>query len=285
MINRPTPKISAQKSPRLTAVSANSNNSNETQLKINLSGRLRNIAIAAFGSLLAAIVLMALFQMTGGDAGKGFMNRLFILLGGNILGGGYIQVFTYFAFIWSMLESIRAIKKLKRERSTLNLGLLPTSEKHLFLAQDLRELYFTIQQFENESFPCQLTELIRKSCLKFRSSQSVPELIEIISMQIEIYKDKSESSQSIIRYLSWVIPSIGFIGTVLGISQALMIANSGDMDKITATLGVAFDTTLISLLLSIIVMWYFHSLQEETDRYHADLKDYILSNLVNKIEV
>ncbi len=234
---------------------------------------------------MIAFILLTMFQLSGGDAGTSFFNRFIILLGGNILTGGYIQILTYFAFIWSMLESVRAIKKLKKEKHTLHLGILPSSEKHLFLAQDLRELYFTIQQFENENFPCQLTELIRKSCLKFRSSESISELIEIISMQIEIYKDKAESSQSIIRYLTWVIPSIGFIGTVLGISQALMIANSGDMNKITATLGVAFDTTLISLVLSIIIMWYYHILQEETDRYHADLKDYILSNLVNKIEI
>jgi chemotaxis protein MotA len=75
------------------------------------------------------------------------------------------------------------------------------------------------------------------------------------------------------------------VGTVLGISQALIIANSGDMEKITALLGVAFDTTLVALLLSIVIMWYVHQLQEETDRFHSDLKEFVIENLINKIEV
>ena len=62
-------------------------------------------------------------------------------------------------------------------------------------------------------------------------------MIEIISIQSEINKERSESDQSNIRYLTWVIPSIGFIGTVLGISGALSIAASGDMDVITSTLA------------------------------------------------
>ena len=127
--------------------------------------------------------------------------------------------------------------------------------------------------------------MIRRVCNKFRSSQSVPEILEIISIQTEINKDKAESDQSNIRYLVWVIPSIGFIGTVLGISQALSIAASADMNLITSTLGVAFDTTLVSLVLSVIIMWYVHSLQQETDNLHAGIKEYLIEKLVNRIEV
>ena len=121
-------------------------------------------------------------------------------------------------------------------------------------------------------------------CQKFKTSKSVPEALEIITIQTDINKENAESDQSLIRYLTWVIPSIGFIGTVLGISQALSIANSGDMTLIANTLGVAFDTTLISLILSIVVMFFFHDLQERTDKLHAQIKEYVVENLVNKIE-
>jgi biopolymer transport protein ExbB/TolQ len=56
------------------------------------------------------------------------------------------------------------------------------------------------------------------------------------------------------------------------------------MDKITSILGVAFDTTLVALLLSIVIMWFVHQLQEETDRFHSDLKEFVIENLINKIE-
>ena len=130
-----------------------------------------------------------------------------------------------------------------------------------------------------------LTDLIKKACIKFRANNSIPEVIDIISIQIDVNRDKAEGDQSTIRYLTWVIPSLGFIGTVLGISQALSIADGGAMSKITQTLGVAFDTTLISLILSIVIMWLFHGLQEENDKYHASLKEYVITNLVNRIEL
>jgi chemotaxis protein MotA len=125
---------------------------------------------------------------------------------------------------------------------------------------------------------------LKKACTKFRTSGSLSELIDIVSIQIEVSQEKSEGDQSVIRYLTWVIPSVGFVGTVIGISQALIVANTGDMEKITMLLGVAFDTTLVALVLSIIIMWFVHRLQEETDRFHSDLKEFVIDNLINKIE-
>ncbi len=255
-------------------------------MNITISKRLQLIVISlalAIGVILLAVVG---YQATGAATSTGIANRMFILLGGNVTGGGYIQFLTYFAFFWSVFDIIQKRRIISEETKGFQFRLLPTNEKHLLLPQDIMDLQLKVSQYEREkNVKNMLTDIIKKACLKFRSSKSVPEVIEIISIQVEINKDKSESEQSNIRYLTWVIPSVGFIGTVLGISQALRIANSGEMDAITATLGVAFDTTLIALILSIIVMYLFHSLQEETDTFHARLREYVMSNLVNRIEV
>lgn len=80
------------------------------------------------------------------------------------------------------------------------------------------------------------------------------------------YQSASESSYSVPRILVWAIPLLGFIGTVVGISQAVngfsgFLAEAGDVEKIkegigvvTTGLAVAFDTTLLALLLSVLVM-------------------------------
>lgn len=252
---------------------------------MTISKGLMNILISL--ALAAFIVLFASmgYSSTGGATGEGINHRLFVLLGGNIKGGGYIQFLTYFAFFWSLFDIFEKRRLIKWEHKSIKKKYLPTNEKHLLMANDLRELQFKMSDLEKENKSSMLTQMIKKACVKFRTTASIPEVIEIVSIQTEINKDKSESSQSNIRYLTWVIPSIGFIGTVLGISQALMIANSGDMNLITATLGVAFDTTLVSLILSIIIMWFFHNLQEETDNLHAGIREYVIENLVNRIEL
>ena len=80
------------------------------------------------------------------------------------------------------------------------------------------------------------------------------------------YQSASESSYSVPRILVWAIPLLGFIGTVVGISRAVsefsvVLDTAGDVDKIkdgiggvTNGLSVAFDTTLLALFLSVLVM-------------------------------
>ena len=80
------------------------------------------------------------------------------------------------------------------------------------------------------------------------------------------YLSASEASYSVPRILVWAIPLLGFIGTVVGISGAVsgfsgFLENSGDVEQIkegigqvTSNLGLAFDTTLLALFLSVLVM-------------------------------
>ncbi len=80
------------------------------------------------------------------------------------------------------------------------------------------------------------------------------------------YQSASESSFSVPRILVWAIPLLGFIGTVVGISQAVnnfsgVLGTAGDVEQIkegiggvTTGLAVAFDTTLLALFLSVVVM-------------------------------
>lgn len=80
------------------------------------------------------------------------------------------------------------------------------------------------------------------------------------------YQAASESSYSVPRILVWAIPLLGFIGTVVGISKAVngfsgFLQDAGDVEQIKAGIGtvtgglaVAFDTTLLALFLSVLVM-------------------------------
>ena len=76
--------------------------------------------------------------------------------------------------------------------------------------------------------------------------------------------ERLESELSMIRYIIWAIPSIGFIGTVRGIGEALSqahIAVEGDIAGMTASLGVAFNSTYVALVVSIFLMFFLHQLQ------------------------
>lgn len=244
---------------------------------------LRNLTLSSGIALLITAVCMLALGLTDKATSPGFY-RFLLLLGGDVINGGYIQGLTYLAFFWACFEVKEKLRVISRERMAFKMNLIPTNDKHVFLPQDINNLKFKLIEFERKEKYI-LSDLLKKACTKFRSSGSLSELIDIVSIQIEVSQEKSEGDQSVIRYLAWVIPSLGFIGTVVGISQSLIYANSGDMEKITTLLGVAFDTTLVALVLSVFLMWFVHQLQEETDRFHSDLKEFVIDNLINKIEV
>ena len=80
---------------------------------------------------------------------------------------------------------------------------------------------------------------------------------DTIKEQCDIEAERLDSELSMVRYIAWAIPSIGFIGTVRGFGEALgqaYKAVEGDISGVTASLGVAFNSTFVALILSIIIM-------------------------------
>ena len=213
------------------------------------------------------------------------LSRLFILLGGDLRNGGIIQSFIVFSSLWAFFDIVQARKSITNEFKGLCLNLLPTEEKHVLLPFDLPNIEKKLTALKGENDKLMIKRLPQTALLKFKSTQSMSETIDVISIQSDISRELHESEQSTMRYLLWLIPSIGLMGTVIGISQALTIAGKGDIDAITAMLGVAFDTTLMSLVLSAIVTGLYHRLQEETDKLHAHMKEYVITNFVNRLEI
>ena len=98
--------------------------------------------------------------------------------------------------------------------------------------------------------------------------------------------DRLESELSMVRYIAWAIPSIGFIGTVRGIGEALAQAHKaveGDIAGVTQSLGVAFNSTFIALLISIVLMFLVHQLQLNQERLVLDTEDYLDRYLIEHL--
>ncbi len=90
-----------------------------------------------------------------------------------------------------------------------------------------------------------------------------------------------------IRYIAWAIPSIGFLGTVRGIGQALGQAHQaaqGNIAGVTQSLGVAFNSTFVALLISIIVMFLLHQLQLAQERLVLDAEAYCDNQLIGHLQ-
>lgn len=120
-------------------------------------------------------------------------------------------------------------------------------------------------------------KLIKKGMKNVRSSVAGRE------EYINVLWQRSAESYLLPRYINWAVPILGFIGTVLGISLAAeqisriissadgLSSLSGDLSQAIAPLGIAFDTTLIALSLSIVLTLFQTLVQRREDRLLVDI--------------
>jgi len=121
---------------------------------------------------------------------------------------------------------------------------------------------------------------------RYHITGSVPEATETIMGRLEVASEQQESELSMLRYLVWAIPSIGFIGTVRGIGVALQRADEalqGDISGVTSALGVAFNSTLVALFISIILMLLIHLLQGGQEGLILRLQTFCREQLIDKL--
>ena len=108
------------------------------------------------------------------------------------------------------------------------------------------------------------------NCLKrYKNTHNVQHASDAIVASVEALAMQLESGNNMIRYIIWAIPSIGFVGTVRGIGQALAQADealAGNIAGMTASLGVAFNSTFVALLISLLLMFILHILQSRQDQ-------------------
>ena len=244
--------------------------------------RYRNLTWAVLISIIVCIISILGYQLTGS---YDIVSRFFKLLGGDFMNGGYIQLLTFIMFFWAMLEMNKRKKEIENELTGFTIDVLPRTDNYVIYPEDINGIRLKIQELE-KSYDFVLLKLIKKACTKFIRTKSVSETQDMISSQTKINLTNAESEQSMVNYMLWAIPSFGFIGTVLGISNALAKAavSSENIELITSLLSVAFDTTLIALLLSVVAMWFSHFIHEKESKLHADMEEYLIDNLVNRID-
>lgn len=211
-------------------------------------------------------------------------NRILVMLGGD-MPYGLIQGVTYFLFVFGVLDLWAVYNRIAKEKMSLNINLLPEKENWIINTEDANILKLKMQQMSHSS-KFFLIDIICKACTKYRLSKSSSEALEVVETQIQIYNEQLESEQTFVNYCAWAIPSVGFIGTVIGIAASLGYANEAvtpeGIEKVTSALSVAFDTTLIALLLSVVLMFAMHYIHKMQDDLINKINNYIVENLINR---
>ena len=198
----------------------------------------------------------------------------------------YEQESCFILMFWALaIMGFKGIRNI-RQRALLDMDLIPLSEGMRILPEDTRDVSRQIQALPPPQKEALLPRALLAALRRFSTTRNIQDVASAIHAYCTAEAERLESELSMIRYIAWAIPSVGFIGTVRGIGDALGQAHKaieGDIFEVTKSLGVAFNSTLIALLISIVLMFLLHQLQLLQERYVLDTEAYCEEKLIRHL--
>lgn len=202
-------------------------------------------------------------------------------------GTGTVPALTNAAFFWALAELHLRRGAHTADLECLQRGVLPEDPRVVIDREYVPRILAKLKELPGELRRARLASLVETCALKYQTSDSVGEVASALGMQVDIEFNKLDSSFNPVRYCLWVIPSLGFIGTVQGLSGSLKVMggvgqDTGVMTEVTRLLAFAFDTTFVSLVFASILMLIYHAVIEKEEGLLNSLSDYCLRNFVVK---
>jgi biopolymer transport protein ExbB/TolQ len=198
----------------------------------------------------------------------------------------YEQETCFILMFWAFAILVYKGRAGWRQRELLDRDLLQLPAGLPIGQEDTRGLVDRLNSLSDTEQTYLLPRALLTGIERFSATRHVQDVSTSVRDICESEGERLESELSIIRYLAWAIPSVGFIGTVRGIGNALGQAHravEGDITGITENLGVAFNSTFVALVISIVLMFFIHQVQLLQERLVLDSERYVDHWLIRKL--
>ncbi len=151
----------------------------------------------------------------------------------------------------------------------------------------------TINPADDRTLAARLRQISQTSDPAQRASLS--QLMEVNAEASSLDQEQSEGRFVLTRYVLYLLPVIGFIGTVEGISKALMEISRvlpmvkeldgflNNLTSVTAALQKAFDSTLLALFLSASLMLIQTMVHRRAEKFLALVDRWVVENWLPRL--
>lgn len=185
---------------------------------------------------------------------------------------GWVNWAEVFLFVWGCVIMAMKWKKSKRQQQAMLLDILPAKLSAEINRDTVGAVIDHIYKLPNRLRDSLMVNRIRKGLELFEKRNNNSEVANMLSAQSDIDFSRISGSYTLLKVFLWAIPILGFIGTVQGLSVAVGSLDMSDPSKfkdaissLTGGLGVAFDTTLLGLVLSMIMSFPMASMQKQEE--------------------
>lgn len=162
------------------------------------------------------------------------------------------------------------------ERRACRTAILPPWDGHAVAIREASDLLAGLRQlprrFQNTRIVKRTAAVLDFLC-KRRSADDLDDQLRALSDNEAL---ALEGSYALTRFITWAVPILGFLGTVLGITQSISgitpekLENS--LSEVTDGLALAFDATALALGLTMVTM-FLSSVVERAEQAILDAVD------------
>jgi biopolymer transport protein ExbB/TolQ len=183
-----------------------------------------------------------------------------------------------FAEVWTRWQETR------REEAFLGMHLLPEDEATVLQVDELGKVRRNVAALAHRADSA-LPRLLDVCLLQLITNKSVEQAVSIFTSTLELISHRLDLAYQTMRYLVWLIPTVGFIGTVVGIAislEGMQDPQNINFGQVTSGLSVAFYTTILALIESAILVFVQNIVQRRQETLLNAAADYCLRNLINR---
>lgn len=210
---------------------------------------------------------------------------------------GIIPYPTMLFFFWALAILLIKSQKLGVQRAALRLKPVPVDPDFILNRETAREVLLKLRGEVDDTRHFILSNRVDRALANMQNLGLVSDVSSILSTQAQFDEDQLASSYTMVNGFLWAIPVFGFIGTVLGLSQAIgafgttlksaaeLSALKTSLQDVTAGLSTAFETTLVALVCALIIQLLLSYIQGREAQFLDDCNDYCHANIVSKLKL
>ncbi|MGQ9823070.1 MAG: MotA/TolQ/ExbB proton channel family protein [Thermogutta sp.] len=215
-----------------------------------------------------------------------------------ILRRGPTQYATVFFAIWSLLFLWIKWQKLRVQRTALRYSVTPEQADFVLSPLTADDVVQRIYAIADDPQAYILYNRILLALSNLRNLGRVTDVDDILRSIADQDEAALETSYSLVQGFVWAIPVLGFIGTVLGLSQSIgafshvLSGGGGDLASltnglrdVTAGLGTAFDTTLVALIAALVIQIGVTSLRKAEYEFLEACSDYCHRYIIGRLRL
>jgi len=196
------------------------------------------------------------------------------------------QAICFTLMLWALTLIAFRTGRILDERALLQEDLVHLPPGTRILPEDSINYLHRLQEMPAKRQDRVLVRVLSAALNRFARRTDIQDVKEAAEGVCDSENVRMDVQLSLIRYITWAIPSVGFIGTVRGIGQALGQAHAaleGQLHLVTDNLGVAFNSTLVALLISIVLMLALHLVEAFQEGLFVDVSTYCEEALISNL--